>query len=229
MTPADCDATVAVLRADLARAVPDPAGDGPTSQFDAVCTDVLGRLAKPQRHYHGVQHVLEVRAALAALGHADTVPLLAAWLHDVVYDPRATAGANEADSAAYARHTLTALGIDAATVGAVATIISATATHDAAHASAADAGEDVAPATLRAFLDADLWILSAPRERFDAYCAQVRAEYAFVDEATYARARSRILAGFAERPRLYVSSRAHAWEGRARENLALELSRQSSR
>ena len=38
-----------------------------------------------------------------------------------------------------------------------------------------------------AFHDADLWILAAPEQRFDAYCAQVREEYAFVDEQALPR------------------------------------------
>ena len=47
-----------------------------------------------------------------------------------------------------------------------------------------------------AFHDADLWILSAPQERFDAYCAQVREEYAFVPQDAYRAGRTAVLRPF---------------------------------
>ena len=74
--------------------------------------------------------------------------------------------------------------------------------------------------------DADLWVLAAPVARFDEYCSQVRAEYAHVPAAAYARERSAVLRPFLVRDHLYRTAHArNTWEPAARENLARELTR----
>lgn len=70
-------------------------------------------------------------------------------------------------------------------------------------------------------LDIDLAILAAPPARFAEYDAQIRREYAFVDDARYLAARRAVLTGFLARPRLYHSDVLHErFEARARANLA---------
>ena len=79
---------------------------------------------------------------------------------------------------------------------------------------------------LAAFTDADLWILAAPEERFDAYCAQVREEYASVTDEDYAHGRAAILRPFLDRPDIYATAHARReWTPRARANLERELTR----
>ena len=69
-------------------------------------------------------------------------------------------------------------------------------------------------------LDIDLAILAAPAERFAEYERQVRAEYAFVQEAAFRAGRHRILSGFLARPRLFVTEALNAaWDAAARRNL----------
>ena len=197
----------------------------PTALEDAVYAagaDLLIRWGQPHRHYHGTRHLVEMFWALEELEDAGEIDAsagllgrVASWWHDAVYDPRAVDGANEADSAALAREVLTGLECDAADVDLVEDLILATATHRGA----SDPVE-------RAFLDADLWILSAPATRFDDYCAQVRREYAHVPDAAYAAARSSILREFAARPQIYRTDHARlAWEPPARVNLDRELGR----
>lgn len=79
-----------------------------------------------------------------------------------------------------------------------------------------------------AFHDADLWILSALPERFDEYCAQVRAEYAAVPDEAFAAGRTAVLLPFLRRDTVYATRHARrVWNERARLNLARELSRLS--
>lgn len=108
------------------------------------------------------------------------------------------------------------LAFGAEDIEAIARLILLTARHDAEATQPLDA----------AFHDADLWILSAPTERFDGYCDQVREEYAHVPEAAYRRGRAAILRPLLRRDRIYRSDHAlKGWERPARVNLGRELSR----
>jgi len=71
-----------------------------------------------------------------------------------------------------------------------------------------------------------MWILSAPQERFDGYCAQIREEFAYAPEAAYRQGRAAVLEPFVHRDTIYRTSHAlHAWEMPARINLGHELTR----
>lgn len=187
-------------------------------------SQLLGRWSQPHRRYHTVEHLDEVLVALDELADAGALDtgeaLLAravAWFHDVHYDPRAAAGSNEHRSATMARDHLHSLGVDGRLVAAVEAGVLMTAAHEV------EAG---APHTrmVQGFHDADLWILSAPAERYAAYRAQVREEYAHVRDEAFRAGRAQIMGGFAGRERIYLTSHAHAgWTARARENLAAEL------
>ena len=208
-------------RSDSATAAPsaDPA------VVDEVGTDLLRRWREPHRHYHDVTHLGEVLSAVDTLCEAEGVgdeergvASLAAWFHDAVYAV-GSPDTNEAESAALASRELTRLGAPAELRARVAALVLDTATHDAT--SSADTG-----AAAVVVHDADLWVLSAPVDRFDEYCRQVREEYAHVSSPAYARARSEVLRPFLVRPHVYRSGHAReAWEPAARENLARELTR----
>jgi predicted metal-dependent HD superfamily phosphohydrolase len=185
--------------------------------------DLLARWEEPARRYHTTRHLVEMFGALEDLEEAgeiddrqSSVARLAAWFHDAIYDPAATPGANEMDSAAVARATLPLLRVQDKDMDSIDRLIRLTARHDADAAEPLDA----------AFHDADLWILSAPHERFDEYCAQVREEYAHVPDAAYREGRAAILGPLLHRDRIYRTPRAlHRWETSARINLGRELSR----
>lgn len=198
----------------------------PGAHSDAVAaigTDLLRRLGEPQRRYHTNRHVLEMFWALEDLEKAGAITAregalgrTAAWFHDAVYEPAAAAGENEAASAELAVRELGALGVAVEDVDVVRRLVLATERHDPV----VDGG---LPA---AFHDADLWILAAPEDRFDEYCAQVREEYAVVPDDEFARGRSRILQPFLERDAVYETRFGRReWERRARVNLARELER----
>ena len=76
----------------------------------------------------------------------------------------------------------------------------------------------------RLLLDVDLAILGAAPARFAESSRQVRAEYAHVPDATFRAGRARVLAGFLQRPRIYVTDVFRdALEERARANLQQAL------
>ena len=75
-------------------------------------------------------------------------------------------------------------------------------------------------------VDADLWILGSPQERFDEYEVQVREEYGWVPGPIYRRKRREILQGFLARATIYGTERfVQRHEPQARVNLARALAR----
>lgn len=185
---------------------------------------LLRAWAEPHRRYHTCVHLAEVLAALdeiTSAGHLEAGQALLAravgWYHDLHYDPRSAPGSNEQRSATMARDHLHALGVDDRLVDAVEAGVLMTAAHEVE-----PAGRHTS--MLEAFHDADLWILSAPADRYAVYRSQVRAEYAAVPDDRFRTGRSAVLAGFAGRERIYRTEHAHReWTARARVNLDLEL------
>ncbi|MDB4988623.1 MAG: metal-dependent phosphohydrolase [Myxococcaceae bacterium] len=180
-----------------------------------ILTDLRVRYREPQRHYHTLEHVAELLLLLEQLREHVAQPERlewAIWFHDAVYDP--TRRDNEQKSAELARSALTEHGLAADDVAAVAALVQATAGHQWTDGQADSA----------LFLDLDLSILGAQPERYDAYVAQVRAEYAFVPEATFREKRGALLEGWLARPQLYFSELGRArFEQAARSNIAREL------
>jgi predicted metal-dependent HD superfamily phosphohydrolase len=208
--------------ADIAVLGPDVGADARRAEAWLL----LRGWTEPHRRYHTLEHLAEVLTALRELEDAGAVSAegarvarVAAWYHDLAYDPRAEPGSNEHRSATLARDHLHRLGVDTAVVDAVEEAVLLTVDH-----AAGTRRGPAEPAVLDAFHDADLWILAAPPDRFDAYCAQVREEYAHVPPATYAAARAAILRRLVAGP-VYRTAPAQAWTARARENVARELAR----
>src|SRR5262249_16384690 len=139
--------------------------------------DVVRHYSGPGRFYHTLDHVLYVLQTLDAIGsnakHENAVKL-AAWLHDVVYDSKASA--NEERSAASAERLCEELSIPEGRL--VASLILRTKTHDA--------GDDVDAHVL---IDADLAILGANEPAYRAYAEQIRREYDWVTEPKYRNGR----------------------------------------
>ncbi|MDQ2756217.1 MAG: hypothetical protein M3Y71_06575 [Actinomycetota bacterium] len=202
---------------DLATLCPD----ADPRAVQAVGDDLLSRWAEPQRRYHTATHLAEVFRALEELAAAGEVgpdderlARVAAWWHDAVYDP--AAADNEERSALLAHDALTSLGLGPDVVATVVVLVRMTADHTVK--------EPTRPT--RALHDADLWILTAPPERYTAYSAQVREEYAAVPDDAFAAARSVILTDLVERDRLYLTDHAHrAWTTSARTNVRAEVAR----
>ena len=137
---------------------------------------------------------------------------LAAWFHDAVYDPHRAD--NEEASAHLAEEVLPGCGVAEDLVASVARLVRLTAAHD-------PAGDDHDGAVL---CDADLAILAAGPERYGEYIADVRAEYAHVDDETFRVGRAAVLEALLGHDALFRTPVGRTtWEERARHNLAAEL------
>lgn len=163
------------------------------------------------RPYHSLWHVEKTLDAylfladdLDSLSAARVV--LALVFHDAVYDPHASD--NEASSAALMRHVLGPLGIEEADRAEIERLILVTRDHTP---------DDALGALVS---DADLAILQASPEEYDAYAAAIRREYAHVPEAEYRTGRTRVLQGLMSR-RLFTSPLLD--EDAARANMAREI------
>lgn len=176
--------------------------------------DLADRHEEPQRHYHGIDHILAVLAVLEEISSGQSVqpiPALAAFFHDAIYDP--TSAENEEQSAQLAEARLAAVALAPEDIASVARIIRATATHQT------DGSIDC-----NTFLDADLSILGTSTTVYDGYTKAVRAEYSHMAEAAFAKGRVAILRRLLERPNLFLTERgAQKFDTRARENLAREI------
>lgn len=187
----------------------------------AVAGQEFARLAEqylhPDRHYHTMDHIQSVLKVVGLLADSATnLPaiLLAAWLHDVIYDPRR--GDNEERSAAYAAGMLQQ-GPGGHLIETVSKLILATRDHR--------------PSDLdcQILLDADLAILGAPAPDYLRYAQAIRQEYSWVAEAKYRSGRTAILQAFLQRPCIFGTSRMQAErEGAARRNLEWEIARLAS-
>lgn len=167
---------------------------------------LLAAWGEPGRSYHDLRHLAEVLDRLDELGCDETTVRLAAWFHDAIHDGAAD---DEERSAQWAERAL-----PAASAGEVARLVRLTASHR-------PADDDTAGQQL---CDADLAILAAGPARYAEYAADVRAEYAEVPDADFARGRSAVLGGLLAKPTLFHTAVGRArWEDRARANVTAEL------
>ncbi len=176
-----------------------------------VSTDLESRYAEPHRKYHNATHIHAVlRDAALLVPSLDPELVLAICAHDVIYNARP--GADERESAAWARTWLTASSVPEPHIAAVESHILATITHTS---------DD--PAT-QILLDADLAILAAPPDAYDVYTRCVRAEYASYTDPEWQAGRAKVLKSLLNRETLYQTPRAHTlWNTQARTNLHREL------
>lgn len=185
---------------------------------EAAFIDLAAMHDTSDRYYHRFAHASAVVDAVLSLhsgGDNWAVGIMAAWYHDAVYDARAARGTNEGASAVVAVEALTGLGASLTATGAVARLIALTASHHPA------TGDRIG----QVLCDADLSILGADDDAYDAYTVAVRAEYAHVADADWLVGRRRVLRTFLDRPAIFRTEAASAaWEATARGNISRELS-----
>lgn len=177
--------------------------------------DLAAAYDEPQRHYHTAVHIED---CLQQFDFADRGLCLkpdnveaALWFHDVVYDPRAFD--NENRSAIWAREALGAAGARAEAIREIERLILLT--------KHTQAPTDACGALL---IDIDLCILGRQPPVYARYCAMIREEFAWVEEALFREKRAEILSAFLKRPAIYRTDCFHSiFEKQARENIAREL------
>ena len=173
------------------------------------------RYAEPHRRYHTREHltaVLDLVDELAGHAAAPDAVRLAAWFHDAVYDPERAD--NEERSARLAARMLADTDLPPGTVEQVVRLVELTASH---------APEDDDPDG-QVLCDADLAILGADPEKYAAYAAAVREEYAFVPDEVFKAGRAQVLNSLLALPKLFHTPQARErYEERARGNIQTEL------
>jgi predicted metal-dependent HD superfamily phosphohydrolase len=180
----------------------------------AVLQQLLTAYREPGRYYHTLDHVADLLETLRTYAPPNDLELLelAAWFHDVVYDPRASD--NEERSAEMASTALRRLHLPSAVVERVAQLIRMTRDH---RVKADDAAAHL-------FLDADLAILGAAPAKYKEYARAIRQEYAWVAEPDYRAGRRAVLQRFLERPRIFGTEALYQRrEAAARRNLTEEI------
>lgn len=125
--------------------------------------DLLDRWSHPRRHYHGVVHLSECLTALRVLGTPRPTEQMALWFHDAIHTN--SPGIDENHSAEFAESALQSI-LPEPEVAEVARLIRLTIDHKPTPDD--DSGARVC--------DADLAVLAAPRVRYTASVAQLRAE-----------------------------------------------------
>lgn len=189
-----------------------------------VQSALRSRMDEPWRHYHVRRHVDHMLDELEA-AEADGVPIADAtalvgaveW-HDCVMDPQAPKGRNETLSAMLCRREM-GLEVNRHTTENACAGILCTIDHRLPddRGKFADAG---------LLLDVDLAILGADDDAFEKYDQGIAKEYAHVPLDAYRKGRARVLSGFLERPRLYLTAWGRdRWEAAARANLERAISR----
>jgi predicted metal-dependent HD superfamily phosphohydrolase len=188
------------------------AGDSPTSRTEWAA--VVAAWSEPHRRYHDLAHLAAVLGLVGELsGSADDADAvrLAAWYHDIVYEPERTD--NEQVSAGRARAGLRGLVPDAR-VDEVERLVLLTAGHD-------PAPDDANGAVL---CDADLAVLAGPPDAYAAYASAVREEYGQLSDEEFTTGRIAVLEHLLALPALYrTPEAARQWADRAAANLTAEL------
>jgi predicted metal-dependent HD superfamily phosphohydrolase len=196
-----------------------PADGWPSLSFDCPATLIQRlrvRYAEPHRHYHTWSHVLACLDARRRITDASLPEVdLALLFHDAVYE--LLAADNEARSGLLLVEEGRRAWMNEAVLQRARVLVQAT-KHDRAPAIESEEACIV--------LDADLSILGADRDAFDAYDRAIRREFASVDATSYAAGRGAVLRSFLERPSIYATRPAQRlWEASARRNLGDALAR----
>jgi predicted metal-dependent HD superfamily phosphohydrolase len=187
------------------------AGDSPTSRTEWAA--VVDAWSQSHRRYHDLAHLAAVLGLVDELEGAAADPdavRLAAWYHDMVYDPER--GDNEQVSAERARAGLRGLVPDER-LDEVVRLVLLTAGHDPAR-------DDANGAVL---CDADLAVLAAPPEAYAAYASAIRLEYGHLSDEEFTGGRIAVLEHLLALPELYRTEAAQPWTETARANLTAEL------
>lgn len=217
---ADCAARTEALRGRWQTLWERLQRHGAAGDEESVYRRLASGYCEPHRAYHDlshVEHALNELEEVRDLAQDPDAVEFALWFHDVVYEIGARN--NEEESARLARETAAELHLDEAWAGRVAELILAT-----RHESPAR-GIDA-----QLVVDIDLSILGQSPERFDAYEAAIRKEYAPVIEQRGAErfdaGRAGILKRFLSRPAIYSTDHfREKYEAQARANLKRSIER----
>lgn len=179
---------------------------------DDAFAELERQYSTPGRHYHTLAHLDAVLATFDELRHLAPNPdvaELALWLHDVVWEP--LRDDCEQRSVEWAMNLFPPASLPPCRLAAPLVL-------ETRHLKASSVSPDAAVVR-----DADLSILAADDDAYDAYERAIRAEYAMLPAAQFRAGRATILADFAARQPLFFTPVMQLREPRARANLARSL------
>lgn len=171
--------------------------------------------SEEDRYYHNLHHIQGMLKGLKE--NKDIVNdylsiYLAIWFHDVIYDSRSEN--NEEKSAEFAASELQKLNLPESKIKFCCELILSTKFHIPARDC-----EDC-----NFFLDLDLSILGQEPHIYQEYARNVRKEYSWVPEDTFAKGRYKVLSQFASKERIYFTDRFfQKYEMQARRNILQEM------
>ena len=192
------------------------------TKIQMVLSELVTAYSSINRFYHTLKHIQQVLETIAEI-QKQTSQLtvktinfpaiqLAAWFHDVIYEPQSKD--NEEKSAVYAKSILTHFNLPINTIKFVQDLILNTKHHQAL------------PTDFHShiFLDSDLAILGASQLEYQAYSQAIRQEYSWLNDQLYRCGRKQVLQQFLQRQRIYfIEHMFTKLEKRARLNLQSEL------
>jgi predicted metal-dependent HD superfamily phosphohydrolase len=164
--------------------------------LETAFADLVDSYSAAHRYYHNLKHIHNVLEIIETLKtYTDNLPAvqLAAWLHDIVYDPQAKD--NEEKSAEYADKFLRNLGVPITEINTVKRLILNTKHHQA----------DIDDLDSQVLLDADLGILAVNPQKYREYADAIRLEYSWLSTREYVIARQQVLQKFLQRSNIYFT------------------------
>ena len=198
------------LKAKFFQALDD--GDVDLDAVTEELSAIVGRYNEQHRHYHNLEHVIQLLMLCDELEIGGPDITLAVIYHDIIYQPGSLE--NEVKSAAYARDSLVRLGMNPDRVDQVCEMILATASHLLPQNN---------PLT-QMFLDLDISILGSPREDYQAYADGVQNEYSRLPKSVFKKKRREFLEKiFAEEFIFRTDIFREKFESSARANIKWEL------
>lgn len=184
---------------------------------EEMFAEITARYTEAGRHYHTLAHLTDLLRLFDEyrdLIQDQATVLFAIWYHDFVFDSHRSD--NEALSADIASQRLHRLTVPDPIILKVKRLILATRYHTLL------SGTDDFDS--RVFLDADLAILGADRERYAEYMQEIRQEYITVPLSDYSNAREVVLQRFLEKDKIYGTAEfQERFEEQARDNIKFEL------
>jgi len=181
---------------------------------------LIARYSEPHRHYHNATHLASVlrRVEEFADDHDLFLVRLGAWFHDAVYAIPELQVTNEEASARLAFRELSRAGLEQEDLNEVARLVRITTTHTPG---ARDPEGEL-------LCDADLAVLGAPPEEYEAYTQAIRAEYAAVDERDFVAGRLEIMGELVDTD-IFRTGKARYLIPQARANVEAECARLEER
>jgi predicted metal-dependent HD superfamily phosphohydrolase len=180
-----------------------------------VFFELVTAYSSANRFYHNLEHirqVLETIEQMHSLSMNFKLIQLAAWFHDVIYDPKSKN--NEEKSVEYAEAALNSLKIPKTKIETVTKLILSTKTHQALPT-------DIDSQIL---VDADLAILGSSESEYQVYAQAIRQEYSWIPDPDYRVGRKQVLQRFLQREKIYLTYELFTTlEEKARQNLQAEV------